>query len=57
MLKSFSATKSQLLFKLIIPSNIGNLINLTKINIGMAWVGVIVGVGSEFIIILPVYSS
>ena len=47
MLKSFGATKSQLLFKLIIPSNIGNLINLTKINIGMAWVGVIVG---EFLV-------
>ena len=47
MLKSFGASKSQILFKLIIPSNIGNLINLTKINIGMAWVGVIVG---EFLV-------
>ena len=47
MLKSFGATKYQLLSKLIIPSNIGNLINLTKINIGMAWVGVIVG---EFLV-------
>ena len=47
MLKSFGAKKSQILFKLIIPSNIGNLINLTKINIGMAWVGVIVG---EFLV-------
>ncbi|MDK2584239.1 ABC transporter permease subunit [Romboutsia sedimentorum] len=36
-----------MLCKLIIPSNIGNLINLTKINIGMAWVGVIVG---EFLV-------
>lgn len=47
MLKSFNATKIQILFKLIIPSNIGNLINLFKINIGMSWVGVIVG---EFIV-------
>lgn len=47
MLRSFGATKSQILFKLILPSNIGNLINLTKINIGMAWVGVIVG---EFLV-------
>lgn len=47
MLRSFGANKSQILFKLIIPSNIGNLINLTKINIGMAWVGVIVG---EFLV-------
>ena len=47
MLKSFGATKLQILFKLILPGNIGNLINLTKINIGMAWVGVIVG---EFLV-------
>lgn len=47
MLKSFGASKFQLLYKLILPANIGNLINLTKINIGMAWVGVIVG---EFLV-------
>ncbi|WP_042274750.1 ABC transporter permease [[Clostridium] dakarense] len=47
MLKSFGAKKHQVLFKLILPANIGNLINLTKINIGMAWVGVIVG---EFLV-------
>lgn len=47
MLQSFGATKSQILFKLVLPGNIGNLINLTKINIGMAWVGVIVG---EFLV-------
>ncbi|MGL6107736.1 ABC transporter permease [Romboutsia sp.] len=47
MLKSFGATKGQILFKLILPSNVGNLINITKINIGMAWVGVIVG---EFLV-------
>ena len=47
MLKSFGASKSQILFKLIIPANIANLINITKINIGMAWVGVIVG---EFLV-------
>ena len=47
LLKSFGANKFQILFKLVIPSNIGNLINLIKINIGMSWVGVIVG---EFIV-------
>ena len=47
MLKSFGATKSQILFKLILPANVGNIINITKINIGMAWVGVIVG---EFLV-------
>lgn len=47
MLKSFSATKFQILMKLIIPSNIPNIINIIKINIGMTWVGVIVG---EFLV-------
>lgn len=47
MLKSFSATKLQILMKLIIPSNIPNIINIIKINIGMTWVGVIVG---EFLV-------
>lgn len=47
MLQSFSATKWQILTKLIIPANVTNLISLIKINIGMSWVGVIVG---EFIV-------
>ena len=47
MLKSFKATKFQILIKLIIPANVGNLISIIKINIGMSWVGVIVG---EFIV-------
>lgn len=47
MLKSFGASKLQILFKLVIPSNINNIINIIKINIGMSWVGVIVG---EFIV-------
>lgn len=47
MLKSFGATKIQILNKLILPANIGNLINITKINIGLSWVGVIVG---EFLV-------
>ena len=47
MLRSFGATKGQILTKLIMPSNIGNIINIVKINIGMSWVGVIVG---EFLV-------
>lgn len=47
MLKSFGATKLQVLTKLILPSNVGNIINIIKINIGLAWVGVIVG---EFLV-------
>lgn len=47
MMKTFGATKLQVLFKLVLPSNFSNLISIVKINIGMAWVGVIVG---EFIV-------
>lgn len=47
MLKSFKANKFKILTKLVLPSNIGNIISLIKINIGMSWVGVIVG---EFIV-------
>ena len=47
MLKSFGASKIQILFKLIIPSNFSNLISVIKINVGMAWIGVIVG---EFLV-------
>lgn len=47
MLKSFGATKWQILTKLILPANIGNMISIVKINIGLAWVGVIVG---EFLV-------
>ncbi|WP_069997411.1 ABC transporter permease [Cellulosilyticum sp. I15G10I2] len=47
MLKSFGASKLQILTKLILPSNIPNIINIIKINIGLSWVGVIVG---EFLV-------
>lgn len=47
MLKSFGASKMQLLTKLILPANIGNIITIIKINIGLSWVGVIVG---EFLV-------
>lgn len=47
MLKSFGANKYQILTKLILPSNLPNIISIIKINIGMSWVGVIVG---EFLV-------
>lgn len=47
MLKSFKATKYQIFIKLILPSNLINIISIIKINIGMSWVGVIVG---EFLV-------
>lgn len=47
MLQTFNASKFQILYYLIIPANIPNIINIIKINIGMTWVGVIVG---EFLV-------
>ncbi len=47
MLKSFKATKWQILTKLILPSNYPNIVSIIKINIGLTWVGVIVG---EFLV-------
>ena len=47
MLQSFKASKWQILTKLILPANLTNLVSIVKINIGMSWVGVIVG---EFIV-------
>ena len=43
MMKSFNASKLQIFSKLIFPSNVGNIASVIKINIGMAWIGVIVG--------------
>ena len=37
------ANKWQILTKLIIPATIPNFISTLKINLGMAWVGVIMG--------------
>lgn len=47
MMKSFKATKFQIFTKYVFPSNLENLLNVLKINIGMSWVGVIVG---EFLV-------
>ena len=43
LLKSMGANKFQILTKLIIPATIPNFISTLKINLGMAWVGVIMG--------------
>lgn len=47
LLKSFNATKWQMLTKLILPANFVNIVTIIKINIGLTWVGVIVG---EFLV-------
>lgn len=47
LLKTFGATKFQILKKVVLPSSIPTLISTLKINIGLSWVGVIVG---EFLV-------
>lgn len=43
MLKTFGANKYQILRKVILPANVSTMISTLKINIGLSWVGVIVG--------------
>lgn len=47
LLKTFGATKRQILTKVILPASIPTIIAALKINVGMSWVGVIVG---EFLV-------
>lgn len=47
LLETFGATKFQILRKVIIPSSTPDLMSTLKINIGLSWVGVIVG---EFLV-------
>ncbi len=43
LLKSMGASKWQTLTKLVIPSSMPNFISMLKINVGMAWIGSIMG--------------
>jgi NitT/TauT family transport system permease protein len=47
LLQTFGASKIQILIHLIIPATIPNLISALKINVGLSWVGVIMG---EFLV-------
>lgn len=47
LLQTFGATKLQVLTHLIIPASIPTLISTLKINVGLSWVGVIMG---EFLV-------
>lgn len=47
LLKTLGANKFQILKKVIIPSNIPNIMSVIKVNIGLSWIGVIVG---EFLV-------
>ena len=43
LLKSMGANKFQILYKLILPSSLSEFISLLKINVGLTWVGTIMG--------------
>ena len=43
LLKSFKASKWQIFMKAVLPSNLGTIINVFKINISMSLIGVIMG--------------
>ena len=43
LMKAFGASKFQILTKLILPNAIPEFISVLKINVGMAWVGTIMG--------------
>ncbi len=43
LMKSMHANKFQILFKLILPSSLPAFISVLKINVGMSWVGTIMG--------------
>ena len=47
LLKTMGAGKVQTLYYLIIPASIPNIISALKINVGLSWVGVIIG---EFLV-------
>lgn len=60
LLNSLHATKMQTLLKLVLPSNIPTFISVLKINVGLSWVGTIMGeylVSREGIGYLIVYGS
>ena len=43
LMKSMGANKLKILLKLVIPYSIPNFISMLKINVGMSWVGSIMG--------------
>nr|WP_122013165.1 ABC transporter permease [Maliibacterium massiliense] len=47
LMRTFGATRSQIFRMVVLPANIPTIISSLKINVGMSWVGVIVG---EFLV-------
>lgn len=60
LIRSFGGNKSDILFKVVFPSSVPDIINALKINVGLSFVGVIVGeflTAKEGLGYLIVYSS
>ena len=60
LMRSMGANKFQILTKFILPANIPNILSILKINVGLSWVGTIMGeylVSREGIGYLLVYGS
>ena len=47
LMKSFKATKKQIFFKLVLPSNFSSIISVLKVNLSLTFIGVIMG---EFLV-------
>ena len=47
LMQSFKASKSQIYFKLILPSNFKNIIGVLKVNLSLTFIGVVMG---EFLV-------
>ena len=43
LLKSFGANKFQILYKLVLPASVKTFVSCLKINVGMSWIGSIMG--------------
>jgi len=43
LMRTLSANRMQILWKLVLPANVSNIIAALKVNVGMAWVGTIMG--------------
>lgn len=47
LMRTLGATRKQILLKLVLPANFTTMINALKVNVGLSWVGVIMG---EFLV-------
>ena len=60
LLRTLGANRRQLLWYLVLPANLPTLVNALKVNVGLSWVGVIMGeflVSREGLGYLIVYGS